>query len=60
MIKLLSGLLASIPVTALRTRPIIERQMFDDIFGYEGIKRTFLRSINSKEPVHLDRRKLYS
>jgi MoxR-like ATPase len=27
--------------------------MFDDIVGYEGIKRTFLRSLGSQEPVHI-------
>ena len=28
-------------------------QMFDSIVGYDGIKRTFLRSLNSKQPVHI-------
>ena len=28
-------------------------QLFDSIVGYEGIKRSFLRSLNSKEPVHI-------
>ena len=28
-------------------------RMFDKIIGYEGIKRTFVRSLNSKEPVHI-------
>jgi Holliday junction resolvasome RuvABC ATP-dependent DNA helicase subunit len=27
--------------------------MFHKIIGYEGIKHTFLRSLNSKEPVHI-------
>jgi MoxR-like ATPase len=27
--------------------------MFDRIVGYEGIKRTFTRSLTSKEPVHI-------
>ena len=27
-------------------------QIFDSIVGYEGIKRTFIRSLNSKDPVH--------
>ena len=26
---------------------------FEKIIGYEGIKRTFLRSLNCKEPVHI-------
>ena len=29
------------------------RDVFDKIVGYNGIKRTFLRSITSKEPVHI-------
>src|SRR5712691_5174786 len=28
-------------------------QIFDNIIGYQAIKRTFLRSLNSKEPVHI-------
>jgi MoxR-like ATPase len=28
-------------------------QVFDSIVGYEGIKRTFIRSLNSKDPVHI-------
>ncbi|MGC2572661.1 MAG: hypothetical protein WA364_14205, partial [Candidatus Nitrosopolaris sp.] len=28
-------------------------QVFDSIFGYDGIKRTFVRSLTSKEPVHI-------
>jgi MoxR-like ATPase len=27
--------------------------IFDSIIGYEGIKRTFLRSLKSEEPVHI-------
>jgi uncharacterized membrane protein (Fun14 family) len=27
-------------------------RIFDQIIGYEGIKRTFIRSLNSKKPVH--------
>jgi len=29
------------------------RQLFGNISGYEGIKRTFIRSLNSEQPVHL-------
>jgi hypothetical protein len=36
-------------VKRLSTRQV---QIFDNIIGYEGIKRTFIRSLNSKEPVH--------
>jgi hypothetical protein len=28
-------------------------EIFDDIVGYQGMKRTFLRSLNSDEPVHI-------
>jgi holliday junction DNA helicase RuvB len=28
-------------------------QIFNKIVGYEGIKRTFIRSLNSGEPVHI-------
>ncbi|MGC1929105.1 MAG: hypothetical protein WA667_09030 [Candidatus Nitrosopolaris sp.] len=28
-------------------------QIFDNIIGYEGIKRTFIRSLNCEEPVHI-------
>jgi holliday junction DNA helicase RuvB len=28
-------------------------QIFDHVIGYNGIKRTFLRSLNSEEPVHI-------
>jgi holliday junction DNA helicase RuvB len=32
----------------------VERpRMFDKIVGYDGIKRTFVRSLTSKEPVHI-------
>jgi MoxR-like ATPase len=27
--------------------------LFDNLIGYEGIKRTFIRCLNSKEPVHI-------
>jgi stage III sporulation protein SpoIIIAA len=28
-------------------------RIFDEIVGYNGIKRTFVRSLDSKEPVHI-------
>jgi holliday junction DNA helicase RuvB len=35
-------------------RPSIRQaQIFDSILGYDGIKRTFSRSLKSKEPVHI-------
>ena len=51
--QILLDLLASITLTASRSRPIERVQIFKKIFGYEGIKRTFVRSLTSKEPVHL-------
>jgi holliday junction DNA helicase RuvB len=51
--QILLDLLASITLTASRSRPIERVQIFKKIFGYEGIKRTFVRSLASKEPVHL-------
>lgn len=51
--QMLLDLLASIPLIAFRSIPIKRGQIFEKIFGYEGIKRTFLRSLNSKEPVHI-------
>ena len=51
--QMLLDLLASITLTASRTGPIERVQIFEKIFGYEGIKRTFVRSLASKEPVHL-------
>jgi holliday junction DNA helicase RuvB len=50
---MLLDLLASITLTASRSGPIERVQIFEKIFGYEGIKRTFLRALNSDEPVHL-------
>src|SRR5215469_10897328 len=51
--QILLNLLASIALTATRSRPIERVQIFEKIFGYEGIKRTFVRSLASKEPVPL-------
>jgi MoxR-like ATPase len=44
--QMLSSLLTRNPVHGFRS-------MFDDIIGYDGIKRTFVRSLTSKEPVHI-------
>jgi len=49
----LSNLLTSVPVLSLRSGLVANAKMFDKIVGYEGIKRTFLRSLSSKEPVHI-------
>jgi MoxR-like ATPase len=32
---------------------IVKTSTFDSVIGYEGIKRTFIRSLNSEEPVHI-------
>jgi MoxR-like ATPase len=32
---------------------IVKTLIFDNVIGYEGIKRTFVRSLNSEEPVHI-------
>ena len=52
ILRILSNLLAGDTVTSFR-RTVGKSQMFDKIVGYEGIKRTFLRSLNSPEPVHI-------
>ena len=44
--QMLSSLLTRNPVHGFRS-------MFDDIIGYDGIKRTFIRSLNSEQLVHL-------
>lgn len=51
--QMLSNLLTAVPLLSLRTGPVANTKMFDKIVGYEGIKRTFLRSLNSTEPVHI-------
>lgn len=48
----LSRLIARDPVTGFR-RKMLKSQIFDEIIGYDGIKRTVLRSLNSTEPVHI-------
>jgi Holliday junction resolvasome RuvABC ATP-dependent DNA helicase subunit len=51
MIQILSNLICQMAARRIRTRKT--RQIFDCIVGYEGIKRTFLRSLKSDEPVHV-------
>jgi MoxR-like ATPase len=52
--KLLSNVLAAIdPIYADKRKRIGKTDLFDMIIGYQGIKRTFLRSLNSAEPVHI-------
>jgi len=51
MIQILSNLIRQ--AAAAKKRTVRGRPIFDGILGYEGIKRTFLRSLNSDEPVHI-------
>ena len=51
MIQILSNLIYHAVTGSIGTKR--RRQIFDNIIGYEGIKRTFLRSLNSGEPVHI-------
>jgi MoxR-like ATPase len=51
--QLLSSLLAGDGVPSFTRRTVGKTQIFDSVVGYEGVKRTFLRSLNSKEPVHI-------
>jgi len=52
ILQMLSNLRTSVSVLSLRSG-LANAKMFDKIIGYEGIKRTFLRSLNSTEPVHI-------
>jgi MoxR-like ATPase len=51
--QMLSSLLAGHPMDVIRAAPIRKAHILDSIIGYDGIKRTFLRSLNSKEPLHI-------
>jgi MoxR-like ATPase len=51
--KMLSNLLTRNRVQGFRRGIAKNARMFDKIIGYEGIKRTFLRSLNSEETVHV-------
>jgi MoxR-like ATPase len=51
--QFLWSLLEGDPVTRNKRGLIGSGHVFEKILGYEGIKRTFLRSLNSKEPVHI-------
>jgi holliday junction DNA helicase RuvB len=47
--KMISQLLSK-----LLTRGRLENMsIFDNVVGYEGVKHTFIRSLNSKEPIHI-------
>src|SRR5215469_14372319 len=49
---ILSDLLSGDRVPKFRREMVGNAMIFDNILGYKGIKRTFVRSLNSKEPVH--------
>src|SRR5215471_13896534 len=53
MIRILSDLLDKKLVSSLRGGANRRSHVFDKIVGYDGIKRTFVRSLSSKEPVHI-------
>jgi Holliday junction DNA helicase RuvB len=53
IIRILSDLLDRKLVSPLRGEARKTSRAFDKIVGYDGIKRTFLRSVNSEEPVHI-------
>ena len=53
MIRILSDLLDKKLVSSLRGGANRRSHVFDKIVGYDGIKRIFLRSLSSKEPVHI-------
>jgi predicted ATPase with chaperone activity len=50
--RVLSNLISVNPILCFRQHTV-NVQVFDKIVGYDGIKRTFLRSLTSKEPVHI-------
>jgi MoxR-like ATPase len=52
--QMLSIISACRHIARLNARESIgRRQTFGNVLGYEGIKRTFIRSLNSEQPVHL-------
>ena len=51
--QLLASLLTRNLVHGFRRDRTESARMFDQIIGYDGIKRTFARSLDSKEPVHI-------
>jgi SpoVK/Ycf46/Vps4 family AAA+-type ATPase len=52
--RLLSNMLTATDPPYVRKRKQIEKtKLFDKVLDYEGIKRTFVRSLTSKEPIHI-------
>jgi MoxR-like ATPase len=51
MLQILSNLIRQ--AAAARIGVIRSGRIFDGVVGHEGIKRTFVRSLNSEEPVHI-------
>jgi holliday junction DNA helicase RuvB len=52
ILRLLSNLIPVNPLPSFRQQAG-NVQVFENIVGYDGIKRTFVRSLTSKEPVHI-------
>jgi hypothetical protein len=50
--RLLSNLIPANPILSFRQKTG-NVKVFDRIFGYERIKRTFVRTLISEEPVHI-------
>jgi MoxR-like ATPase len=51
MKQILSNLIRQVATARIGTKR--RGWVFDEVVGYEGIKRTFLRALNSDEPVHV-------
>jgi MoxR-like ATPase len=52
--RILSKMLTTIdPLYDHKTKQTEKIKLFDKVLGYDGIKRTFVRSLTSKEPVHI-------
>lgn len=54
ILQMLSNLLTSVPTLPFRSGLVTNAKTFDKIVGYEGIKRTFARTLNSKEPTTIE------
>ena len=52
--RLLSKVLTAVdPLNDHKREQIEKTELFDKVLGYDGIKRTFVRSLGCKEPVHI-------
>jgi Holliday junction DNA helicase RuvB len=52
ILRTISDLLNAGSMTPFRIQAS-KMEIFDSVIGHEGIKRTFIRSLNSEEPVHI-------